>query len=257
VLQYEELDYTIQLPSFEGPLDVLLRLIERAELDITTIALAQVADQYLAHVRSLDAPDPSALSAFLVLAARLLVIKSRALLPRPPASVDGDDAIDDAEALVRQLQEYQRYKQVAQLFRQWDAEGRRSYQRTAAPPAPTASGPIESTLADMIAAVQRRLQLQLPLETAVALPAPKVVTVGEVAGRIRTMLSGRSEIDFATLLAEAPRRVEIVVTLWAVLEMLKRRAITAEQETMFGPIALRRGPNFAAGALHELVSEAG
>src|SRR4249920_701495 len=73
----ERIDYTFQLPAFEGPLDLLPKLIEREELDITEIALAQVADQYLAHVRALDAPDPNALSAFLVLAARLLLIKSR------------------------------------------------------------------------------------------------------------------------------------------------------------------------------------
>ncbi len=81
----ERIDYTFQLPAFEGPLDLLLKLIEREELDITEIALAQVADQYLAHIRALEAPDPNALSAFLVMAARLLLIKSRALLPRPPA----------------------------------------------------------------------------------------------------------------------------------------------------------------------------
>ena len=82
MLLQENLDYTFQLPAFEGPLDLLLRLIEREELDITEIALAQVADQYLAHVRAMEQPDPDSLSSFLVLAARLLLIKSRVLLPR-------------------------------------------------------------------------------------------------------------------------------------------------------------------------------
>src|SRR5690242_2391138 len=117
----ENLDYTFQLPAFEGPLDLLLRLIEREELDITTIALAHVADAYLAHVRAMATPDPAALSAFLVIAAKLLLIKSRALLPRPQAPRGPDEPFDEAEDLARQLREYQRYKQAAALLREWDA----------------------------------------------------------------------------------------------------------------------------------------
>src|SRR5690606_15580384 len=113
MLVQENLDYTVQLPEFEGPLDLLLRLIEREELDITTIALAKVADTYLAHVRALEMPDPAALSAFLVIAARLLLIKSRALLPRPVVAKGNEEVVDEAEELAQQLREYQRYKQAA------------------------------------------------------------------------------------------------------------------------------------------------
>ena len=96
--------YTIQLAQFEGPLDLLLHLIERSELDITTIALAQVADQYLQYVRAMPNPDAGQMSAFIVLASRLLVIKSRVLLPAPPRSSDEpDESID----LVAQLKIYQ------------------------------------------------------------------------------------------------------------------------------------------------------
>src|SRR5215212_2179637 len=132
----ERIDYTFQLPAFEGPLDLLLKLIEREELDITEIALAQVADQYLAHVRALEQPEPDALSSFLVLAARLLLIKSRVLLPRPPAAPGPGDPPDEAAELARQLREYQRYKQAAGLLRTWQADGRRSYLRAAPPIAP-------------------------------------------------------------------------------------------------------------------------
>ena len=123
--------YTITLPTFEGPLDLLLRLIERAELDITTIALAHVADQYLIHVRAMDEPDARALAEFVSLAARLLLIKSRALLPRPAAEIRGGAAEDDAdaEALARQLREYQRYKQLAAVLRGWQDEERRTFLR--------------------------------------------------------------------------------------------------------------------------------
>ncbi len=136
MLLQESLDYTVQLPEFEGPLDLLLRLIEREELDITTIALAQVADTYLAQVRALDVPDPAALSAFLVIAAKLLLIKSRALLPRPAAAKGADESIDEGVELARQLREYQRFKQAAALLRSWEEQGHHSYARAVAPPAP-------------------------------------------------------------------------------------------------------------------------
>jgi segregation and condensation protein A len=258
MILHEPIDYTFQLPSFEGPLDLLLRLIEREELDITAIALAQVADQYLAHVRALEAPDPAALSAFLVIAARLLLIKSRALLPRPPAPRGPDEPLDEGAELARQLREYQRYKQVAALLRAWEAQGRRSYARAAAPPVPALPGnqKLDVTLSQMIAAVQRRMQLRLPLDVAPApLPVPKIITVGEMAGRITERLQGQAWFSFEDLLSLAARRVEVIVALWAVLELLKRRAIVVEQADLFGPIMIGAGPNLGVASLHELETE--
>jgi segregation and condensation protein A len=251
----EELDYTFQLPAFEGPLDLLLKLIEREELDITEIALAQVADQYLAHVRAMEQPDPSALSSFLVLAARLLLIKSRVLLPRPPAAPGPDDPPDEVAELARQLREYQRYKQAAALLRAWEEVGRRSYMRVAPPvvPAQPRDSKLDVTLSDMLAAVQRRMQLLLPLEPPeVPLPAPKVVTVPEMAERIRERLALSGWISFDDLLSLAAHRLEVIVALWAVLELLKRRAIVVDQADVFGPIMIGRGPKLNSTELHEL-----
>jgi len=240
----DHLDYTITLPVFEGPLDLLLRLIEREELDITSVALAHVAEQYLAHVRAMETPDPASLSAFLVVAARLLLLKSRALLPQPPATSDPEPD-DDDDALVRQLQDYQRFRRLAALLRLY--EGRRMYLRLAPPPAPR-SAPLDHTVADLIAAIQRRMQLMLPLDPPpVALPAPKIVTVGEMVGRIRALLSERSWIAFEEIILLTARRIEIIVAFWAVLEMWKRRAVTVEQTGLFGAIVIRHGPGFAAG----------
>lgn len=246
---HEPLDYTFQLPLFEGPLDLLLKLIEREELDITEIALAQVADQYLAHVRAMQSPDPSALSAFLVMAARLLLIKSRALLPRPAPPRGPDDAPDEGAELARQLREYQRYKQAATLLRAWEEQGRRTYARMAPPPgpAPSADARLEATLDQMIAAVQRRMQLLLPLDPPeIPLPAPKIITVPEMSERIQARLRARAWFSFEDLLSLSARRVEVIVSLWAVLELLKRRSITVEQAELFGPILIGRGPEFDA-----------
>jgi len=249
----DSLDYTIQIDGFEGPLDLLLRLIERQELDITNIALASVADAYLSTVRALKSPDPAALSAFLVIAAKLLLIKSRALLPRPltPALADQPD---EAAQLIRQLQEYQRYKQAASLLRTWEEQGRRSYTRIAAPPVPAPTDDrLDVKVVDLIAAVQRRMQLMLPLELpTIPMPAPKLITVAQVAERIRERLRGQAWFSFEDLLLLTVQRIEVIVTLWAVLEMLKRQAIVVEQHELFGPIQIGRGPMLTAVDLQTL-----
>ncbi|MFQ3630267.1 segregation and condensation protein A [Roseiflexus sp.] len=234
----EPIDYTVTLPIFEGPLDLLLRLIEREELDVTSVALAHVADQYLAHVRAMDAPDPASLSAFLVMAARLLLLKSRALLPRPAAAGD-QEPDDEGDTLVRQLQEYQRFRQLASLLRLY--EGRRMYTRLASPPAPR-SAQLDHTVADLIVAMQRRMQLTLPLDPPpVALPAPKIVTVSEMIDRIHAGLQARPWIAFEEIISLTAHRIEIIVAFWAVLELWKRRAIVVEQTGLFGVIVIRRG----------------
>lgn len=261
MLVRENLDYTVQLPEFEGPLDLLLRLIEREELDITTIALAKVADAYLAHVRSLDMPDPASLSAFLVIAAKLLLIKSRALLPRPVVAKAGEELVDEAEELARQLREYQRYKQAAQILRQREEQGHHSYMRASAPPMPVITpqtNTIKLSVSDLITAVQRRVQLLLPLEAPpLPLPAPKIITVPEMASRIEQKLQHRQWFSFEDLLSFDVQRVEIVVALWATLELLKRRAIVVEQEELFGPIMIGRGPNLGSADFYNLLLDVG
>jgi segregation and condensation protein A len=242
--------YTITLPAFAGPLDLLLRLIERAELDITTIALAQVADQYLGHVRALEEPDPQQLAEFVSLAARLLLIKSRALLPRPadPAR-DGSSGDPDADALARQLREYQRFKQIAGLLRAVQEQERRTYLRTAPVPASAVAveppEPPSYSVAELIAAVQRRLQLRLPLQQPDVLNLAPRLSVAQVAARVRERLARQAWFSFDDLLDAAVSREDVIVTFWAVLELLKRRAVVIEQDALFATISIGRGDGVA------------
>lgn len=239
----------IQLDVYQGPLDLLLSLIEQQRLDITAISLAQVADQYLQAVARLDAPDPDALAEFLVIGAKLLVIKTRALLPRPPAELAPHEEEDVGDQLARQLAAYKCFKEAAAWLRQH--EGRRSHTRLAAPPLPPPAPlpPLQVGLAELLAAVQRRLQLLLPLEPEpVSLPAPKIITIAEVRARLVAALQRRAWISFEDLLGLTITRNEVIVTLWTVLELFKRQAIVLEQEQRFGPIGIGRGPAFDAAA---------
>jgi len=232
--------YTVDLTAFQGPLDLLLQLIEKEELDITKIALAQVTDQYLAHIRQMPRRDPAELSAFLLIAARLLLIKSQALLPRAPAA--GEVAEDEGEDLVRQLQEYRRYKEAAQQMKSWLEEGRRGFGRLATPPLPVPRPEnLEGATVDaLFAALQRRIQELAPEERLHPLAVLRKVTLADRARRIHTLLRERAQVYFHEILEEAPGIEEVLVTLWAVLELIKRSWIVVEQEDLFGPIAIRR-----------------
>jgi len=117
--------YQVATPVYEGPLDLLLSLIERAELDITKLALAQVTDQYLAYLQNLSQRSAEQVSAFLVIAARLIQIKSEALLPRPPPREPDEE--DLGEALARQLLAYKRFKEVANGLAQRQVAGLKTY----------------------------------------------------------------------------------------------------------------------------------
>lgn len=232
--------YLVELPVFQGPLDLLLHLIEKEELDITEIALAQVTDQYLAYLERMPQREPAELCAFVVVAVRLIWIKSQALLPRSPvAEGDGDETGAD---LVHQLREYRRFKEVAQQLRQWDAEGRRAFGRLAPSPLPIPrpEGLENATLEALTEALQQRLAELSLQERTVPLAVVPQVTLAEKARQIHAVLQDRDEVLFSVLLVEAPSCEEVVVTLWAVLEMFKRHWITFEQEELFGPITVRR-----------------
>ena len=123
--------YTVQIPVYEGPLDLLLQLIEHAELDITAVSLAEVTDQYLAHIHAMQVPADE-ISAFLVVAAKLLQIKSEALLPRPPVHEGGEANL--GEALAQQLRIYKRFKELATWLDGRTELHLRTFLRVAPPP---------------------------------------------------------------------------------------------------------------------------
>lgn len=224
---------TIQLPAFEGPLDLLLLLIEREELDITAISLAQVADQYLTIIEQLGRWCIADLSGFLVIGARLVLVKSRVLLPRSPSegmSVEEDVAAD----LIHQLEEYRRFKRVAQVLARWDETGQRAYLRLSLAALPPPSFDLSGvTLASLLAAAQEALNARPALPVAVL---PHTITVAEQMDYIGQRLKQQGRVQFLELLSEAASRVEVIVTLLAVLELIKRDEVRVWQEQLFGPI---------------------
>ncbi len=233
--------YQVQLPVFEGPLDLLLHLIEQQELDITAIALAQVTDQYLAHLRTLQEVVPDDLTAFLTVAARLLLIKSRVLLPHPPLEKEEEEK-DIGEDLVRQLREYRRFKQIAQLLQTRTESALHAYTRTL-PPSKQVGGwepklDLSGTGLDDLTAALCTLLSKESSPDAEFTVTPHIITIEHKILQISTSLRAQQALTFDSLLDDASSKVEIIVTLLALLEMIRDRRISVRQEGVFGTILI-------------------
>jgi segregation and condensation protein A len=240
-----EEEYRIQLPGFEGPLDLLLQLIEREKLDISTVSLAQVADQFLATVRQMEEGDggqrAEQLADFLVVAVKLVWIKSRLLLPQPRPPAEDDDGIDPAEALAAQLREYKRFKEAAVTLRAIEEAGLRTYLRAAPPPElEQRLDPQGGLLSELLAAAQSAFTA-LGLEAAdipQGMVVPFKLTIHDQIVQIRELTASQRRVTFRSLLSQAHHRLEIIVTLLAVLELIKRQAIRVTQDAAFGEITI-------------------
>lgn len=232
--------YRISTPIYEGPLDLLLELIERAELDITTLALAQVTDQYLAYLKHLEDRDPAEVSAFLVIASRLLQIKSAALLPRPSIDAPAQDEEDPGEALARQLIIYKRFKELAGVIAEREARGLRTYLRVA-PPEIKVEARLDLTgvtVRDLVLAARSILLSQPDLPALSRVVSRPRVTIREKITSILQSIRRIGQTTFRALIRSESDRVELIVTFLAMLELIKRRIVVATQPALFGDIEL-------------------
>jgi segregation and condensation protein A len=231
--------YTVQTAVYEGPLDLLLDLIERAELDITTLSLAAVTEQYLEYLHHLEETHADEISAFLVIAAKLVQIKSEALLPRPPARQPGEE--DTGSLLVEQLKLYRRFKRVANWLGERAAKNLRSYLRLAPPPKIEGKLDLSNiTIVDLIEAAREVYAEQSEKQSlGTVISAPKI-TIREKIELISQKLGIAGHAHFRELLGEKPNRIEIVVTFLALLELVKRYKVAARQEELFSNIEIER-----------------
>jgi len=228
--------YQVTTPIYEGPLDLLLQLIEKAELDITRLALAQVTDQYLAYLHQLPEQSAAEVSSFLVVAAKLIQIKSEALLPRPPLREPGEE--DPGEALARQLIVYKRFKEKAN----WLSERQGifvTFPRLA--PAPQIEPTLDMSglsIEDLYLTAQFILMQDDLRPTLGEIVSRPKITIREKIFRIADFLKQRGSGKFAEMLSDPGRRLEVVVTFLALLELVKRNMVNASQEKIFGEIGI-------------------
>jgi segregation and condensation protein A len=234
-----QLNYSVQTPVYEGPLDLLLSLIEHAELDITSVSLAMVTDQYLAYLNSLEQVNADELSAFLVIAAKLLQIKSEALLPRPPEHRAGDE--DVGRGLVDQLKLYKRFKEIGAWLQMRQQANLRTYLRIAPPPKVEPRLDLSNvTLERLVAAAEVALARGAARQPLGLVIAPPRITIREKIDLITKTLREVERSTFRALLTPGASRLEVVVTFLAMLELIKRYRIQASQEGLFDDIEIGR-----------------
>jgi len=250
--------YVVHLPVFEGPLDLLLHLIEKRQMEITTISLVAVTDQYLAYLQQWQEPDSIPLSnmaAFISIAARLLYIKSQSLLPnisKEEMTSEMENAAVMAEELRAHLLEYKLAKEIAGYLRLREESGLQTYGRSGllagieaqlAWMPPTLLGLQVDSLAT---AFQHLLDLQAKEEanSGILIPIARM-RVSERIAEIVGLLRARSSIHLSELLKNEHYRLVIIVTFLAVLELWKRERIRVTQTSLFNPILLERGKRWS------------
>ena len=234
-----QLNYTVHTPVYDGPLDLLLNLIEHAELDITSVSLAMVTDQYLAYINGLEQINADEISAFLVIAAKLLQIKSEALLPRPPAREPGEE--DVGRSLVDQLRLYKRFKEIGTWLSEQQQANLRTYLRIAPPPKVEPKLDMSNlTLGKLVSAAVEAFAREKEKQPLGMVIAPPRVTIREKIDLIARTMKEVERSTFHALLEQGASRLEIVVTFLALLELVKRYRVAAHQEGLFGDIEIDR-----------------
>ncbi len=232
----------IKVDGFDGPLDLLLDLIERQKLDITGIALAQVTDQYWHHVESSRwQAEPEALGEFIVIGSKLLYLKSCAVIPSAsPPSIDvPSDAKEVAADLTGMLEEHKRFKDAASLFRQLEEQGHHTYARPNPGKTASLSPGLQGVTLNTLLATVKEVLAQKPAEPEGGLLHIEPITVDVKVHEIGAALARRrGRLHLRSLLADCQTRTEVVVVFLAVLELIKTGDIWAEQDRPFGEITL-------------------
>jgi len=246
--------YVVDLRKYQysGPLDMLLDMISHAKIDIRDIFVSEITEQYLESMKQIDEIDMESASEFLQMAATLLEIKSRALLPKPPASEDEEEESPE-EALIRQLEEYKKFKEISQEMKQLEAEAMQLITKLPEeyplpPPTIELTGLTLQGLARAFARVLRRLEEQAENEQFERYSQREVrkeiYTVAQCMARIQKRLKSGPAMFFS-LFEDSPDKDEVITVFLALLELLKLSKVIARQEHEYEDIMIDRNPESA------------
>ncbi len=245
-------DYKVKLEIFEGPLDLLLYLVKKDELDIYDISIERITKQYLAYIDTFQALNIELASEFIVMAANLMYIKSRDLLPKTLQPPDEDAEEDDPRwELIRQLVEYKKFKEAAQYLGVQEVRANELF--TANPEMPDLNAIPEGIgqvgIFDLIRAFQRVLKRFEKTDDIREIVDDRWTVSAKIDHLFETILPG-SRVPFESLFSDVSSRTEMIVTFLAVLELMKLNHLQVEQEQLLGSIIVVRpdGPITAKSA---------
>lgn len=224
--------------QFEGPLDLLLSLIEEQKLDITQIALAHVTEQFLLYIRQLTTIDPTTLSDYLSIAAKLLVIKSRAILPTLEIEEEEEEASSDLET---KLILYKQYKEVAKALKSFDTRGQQSFTRTLVFSEKVSFFPDPTvTTNELYSAITTIVQGLKELDNLPKAKIKEAISIQEKIDQLQVLLTEQIETKLSSVIAKAKNRSEVVITFLALLELIKQRILIVDQEALFTDITIKK-----------------
>ncbi|MDO4355351.1 MAG: segregation/condensation protein A [Clostridia bacterium] len=234
--------YIVSLKQFDGPLDLLLTLISSAKLDIRDIFVSEITDQYLKSMELVDELDMDTASEFLQMAATLIEIKSRALLPKPPKVEEGEESPE--EMLIRQLEEYKAFKEISARMKSLEEQAKSLYTKLPEEfPLPPQQFEWRGLTMDKLSAAFARVLARLEAQNDAEKFARREIrrdtfTVSGCMVRIQRRLR-RGSVRFAELFHDAPGRGEMITVFLALLELIKLSRAIAVQEDTYGEIEIR------------------
>lgn len=238
--------YEVKLSLFEGPLDLLLYLVTRAEVDIKDISVAEVAAQYLEYLDLMRELNIDVAADYLHMAATLTYLKARELLPPSPAeAVPAEEGIYNREQLIAQLLEYQKFKQAAGALKNFEAEQLGLFKR-GTPESGVGADADDGidlgslSVLDLLTAFKRVLETAQKEEENRHVVLRDNVKIDDRIDHVLSMLADAGDVRFEELFADDLRKLVIVVTFMAILELVKMQEITFRQETGFGTIYVSR-----------------
>lgn len=235
--------YTVSLKQFDGPLDLLLTLIGKARIDIQEIFVSEITEQYLAYMAGVDELDMESASEFLQMAATLVEIKSRAMLPKPPR-VEDEEGLTPEEALVRQLTEYKKFKEASREMQKLESEAREILTKLPEEfPLPPQEVELTGLTLEKLTRAFARVLKRLEESRSGSGPQRHIrrdtYTVGQCMARIGRMVR-KGRCAFTALFEDATDRDEVITMFMAMLEMVKHSRLHISQESTYGEIYLER-----------------
>ncbi|MEE0956236.1 MAG: segregation/condensation protein A [Eubacterium sp.] len=249
----------VKVPAFEGPLDLLLHLIDKNKIDIYDIPIALITDQYMDYLKKMDEQDMNVTSEFLVMAATLIDIKCRMLLPKLSAEEETEE--DPREELVRRLLEHKEYKAISEkLAAKAEKAGDivvrpeilpeevKKYRPKAEPEDLLGNVTLEM-MRDVFEQVLRRQEERMdPIRSQFGRIEKEEVSVPDKIDYVETIVRRRKTCNFRQLLEKQHSKVQVIVTFLAILELMKMGKITIEQEETFGEITIEEKENGQSAA---------
>lgn len=233
--------YTVKLEQFEGPLDLLLELIEEEKLEITKISLAKVAGQYLEYIKKIENIKPECLAFFLSIAARLVLLKSRAILPILELTEEEEEDINE---LQRKLEEYRRFRIAALKLGKISKSGKTSFSKESFWGVSTFFYPPKNITTNDLKSAFRKILAEIP-EFQI-LPQEKMARALHLEDRIKEIqefLKEKIEMSFGEMIKNKSSRVDVIVSFLALLELVKQRLVMTRQEGLFSEIYLKNTKN--------------